>query len=78
MRPLLDKPRLSFTTRLRKAPNHEEDAGHSDQGHMAWFMSFVTTNTFLPFMISRVFLGIALFILVGRGVPSPHTGDSGV
>ncbi|MEU0991642.1 hypothetical protein [Streptomyces sp. NPDC005953] len=41
-------------------------------------MSFVTTNTFLPFMISHVFLGIALFILVGRGVPSPHTGDSGV
>ncbi|MFE5856752.1 hypothetical protein ACFQ61_26525 [Streptomyces sp. NPDC056500] len=75
---LLDKPRLSFTTRLYKAPDHGEDAGRSDQGHMAWFMSFVTTNTFLPFMISRVFLGIALFILVGRGALSPHTGDSGV
>ncbi|MFF3291389.1 undecaprenyl-diphosphate phosphatase [Streptomyces sp. NPDC003023] len=44
---------------------------------IAWFMKFITTKSFMPFVIYRVLLGILLFILVGAGVLSPHAGESG-
>lgn len=44
---------------------------------IAWFMRFITTKSFMPFVIYRVILGICLFILVGTGVLSPHAGESG-
>ncbi|MER7394024.1 undecaprenyl-diphosphate phosphatase [Streptomyces sp. NPDC000151] len=43
---------------------------------IAWFMKFITTKSFMPFVIYRVLLGIALFVLIGAGVLSPHAGES--
>ncbi|WP_031091330.1 undecaprenyl-diphosphate phosphatase [Streptomyces sp. NRRL WC-3549] len=43
---------------------------------IAWFMKFITTKSFMPFVIYRVLLGILLFALVGAGVLSPHAGES--
>ncbi|MGI5466585.1 undecaprenyl-diphosphate phosphatase [Streptomyces sp. CA-132043] len=43
---------------------------------IAWFMKFITTKSFMPFVIYRVLLGIALFILISAGVLSPHAGES--
>ncbi|OKK17662.1 hypothetical protein AMK16_23035 [Streptomyces sp. CB00455] len=43
-----------------------------------WFMRFISTKSFMPFVIYRIALGIALFVLVGLGVLSPHAGESGL
>ncbi|MFJ2558106.1 MULTISPECIES: undecaprenyl-diphosphate phosphatase [unclassified Streptomyces] len=43
---------------------------------IAWFMKFITTKSFMPFVIYRVLLGIALFVLVGTDTVSPHAGES--
>ncbi|MDV9188695.1 undecaprenyl-diphosphate phosphatase [Streptomyces sp. SR27] len=43
---------------------------------IAWFMKFITTKSFMPFVIYRIALGILLFILVGTDVLSPHAGES--
>ncbi|MFG2294237.1 undecaprenyl-diphosphate phosphatase [Streptomyces sp. NPDC048603] len=44
---------------------------------IAWFMKFISTKSFMPFVIYRIVLGIALFVLVGTDVLSPHAGESG-
>ncbi|MER7112008.1 undecaprenyl-diphosphate phosphatase [Streptomyces sp. NPDC000229] len=44
---------------------------------IAWFMKFITTRSFMPFVIYRILLGLVLFALVGLGVLSPHAGESG-
>ncbi|MFB8417326.1 undecaprenyl-diphosphate phosphatase [Streptomyces albidoflavus] len=43
---------------------------------IAWFMRFITTRSFMPFVYYRVTLGILIFILVAAGVLSPHAGES--
>ncbi|MBT2388192.1 MULTISPECIES: undecaprenyl-diphosphate phosphatase [Streptomyces] len=43
---------------------------------IAWFMKFITTKSFMPFVIYRILLGILLFILVGSDALSPHAGES--
>ncbi|MDI3388081.1 undecaprenyl-diphosphate phosphatase [Streptomyces sp. B-S-A8] len=43
---------------------------------IAWFMKFITTKSFMPFVYYRVVLGIVLFVLVGMGVLSPQAGES--
>ncbi|MFG2599064.1 undecaprenyl-diphosphate phosphatase [Streptomyces sp. NPDC048462] len=43
---------------------------------IAWFMKFITTKSFMPFVIYRIILGILLFALVGAGALSPHAGES--
>lgn len=43
---------------------------------IAWFMKFITTKSFMPFVYYRILLGIVLFVLVGMGVLSPHAGES--
>ncbi|MEU0283492.1 undecaprenyl-diphosphate phosphatase [Streptomyces sp. NPDC006195] len=43
---------------------------------IAWFMKFITTKSFMPFVIYRILLGIALFVLVGTDTLSPHAGES--
>ncbi|MFD0195203.1 undecaprenyl-diphosphate phosphatase [Streptomyces albidoflavus] len=43
---------------------------------IAWFMRFITTRSFMPFVYYRVVLGILIFILVAAGVLSPHAGES--
>ncbi|MET8972859.1 undecaprenyl-diphosphate phosphatase [Streptomyces hydrogenans] len=44
---------------------------------IAWFMKFITTKSFMPFVYYRIALGILLFILVGTDTLSPHAGESG-
>ncbi|MFI1877920.1 undecaprenyl-diphosphatase, partial [Streptomyces venezuelae] len=41
-----------------------------------WFMKFITTKSFMPFVYYRVLLGIVLIVLVGTGALSPHAGES--
>ncbi|MEU6486677.1 undecaprenyl-diphosphate phosphatase [Streptomyces sp. NPDC046887] len=43
---------------------------------IAWFMKFITTRSFMPFVIYRVLLGLLIFALIGMGVLSPHAGES--
>ncbi|MCF3123898.1 undecaprenyl-diphosphate phosphatase [Streptomyces silaceus] len=43
---------------------------------IAWFMKFITTKSFMPFVYYRVLLGIVLIILVATGTLSPHAGES--
>ncbi|MFC9608274.1 undecaprenyl-diphosphate phosphatase [Streptomyces niveus] len=44
---------------------------------IAWFMKFITTKSFMPFVIYRILLGIVIFFLVGTDTLSPHAGESG-
>ncbi|MFD5896397.1 MULTISPECIES: undecaprenyl-diphosphate phosphatase [unclassified Streptomyces] len=44
---------------------------------IAWFMKFITTKSFMPFVIYRILLGIVIFFLVGTDALSPHAGESG-
>ncbi|MEV6316315.1 undecaprenyl-diphosphate phosphatase [Streptomyces sp. NPDC051776] len=43
---------------------------------IAWFMRFITTKSFMPFVIYRILLGIALFVLVASGVLDPRAAAS--
>jgi undecaprenyl-diphosphatase len=43
---------------------------------IAWFMRFITTRSFMIFVVYRVLLGITIFILVATGTLSPHEGES--
>ncbi|MGW5737247.1 MULTISPECIES: undecaprenyl-diphosphate phosphatase [Streptomyces] len=43
---------------------------------IAWFMKFITTKSFMPFVYYRIALGIVLIVLVSMGVLSPHAGES--
>jgi len=43
---------------------------------IAWFMKFITTKSFMPFVYYRIALGVLLFILVGTDTLSPHAGES--
>ncbi|GAO10576.1 undecaprenyl-diphosphate phosphatase [Streptomyces lydicamycinicus] len=42
---------------------------------IAWFMKFISNKSFMPFVIYRILLGIALFALVAAGTLSPHAGE---
>ncbi|MFD0313578.1 undecaprenyl-diphosphate phosphatase [Streptomyces flavalbus] len=42
---------------------------------IAWFMKFISTKSFMPFVYYRVALGIILIALVAFGVLSPHAGE---
>ncbi|MFC8919307.1 undecaprenyl-diphosphate phosphatase [Streptomyces sp. WAC05374] len=43
---------------------------------IAWFMKFITTKSFMPFVIYRILLGLVLLALISLGVLSPHAGES--
>ncbi|MFG2526674.1 undecaprenyl-diphosphate phosphatase [Streptomyces sp. NPDC048516] len=43
---------------------------------IAWFMKFISHNSFMPFVIYRILLGIALFALVAAGTLTPHAGET--
>ncbi|GGO54316.1 undecaprenyl-diphosphatase 2 [Streptomyces daqingensis] len=43
---------------------------------IAWFMKFISTRSFMPFVIYRILLGVLLFVLVATGVLSPNEGAS--
>ncbi|MFJ4623428.1 undecaprenyl-diphosphate phosphatase [Streptomyces sp. NPDC088812] len=43
---------------------------------IAWFMKFISTKSFMPFVYYRVVLGIVLIGLVAAGLLSPHAAES--
>ncbi|MFD9116162.1 undecaprenyl-diphosphate phosphatase [Streptomyces bottropensis] len=43
---------------------------------IAWFMKFISTKSFMPFVWYRIALGIVIVVLVSMGVLSPHAGES--
>jgi undecaprenyl-diphosphatase len=43
---------------------------------IAWFMKFITTKSFMPFVYYRVLLGIVIIVLVSTGALSPHAAES--
>ena len=43
---------------------------------MHWFMKFISTKSFMPFVWYRIALGIAVIVLVSVGVLSPHAAES--
>ncbi|MEU8827127.1 undecaprenyl-diphosphate phosphatase [Streptomyces sp. NPDC048636] len=43
---------------------------------IAWFMKFISTKSFMPFVIYRIALGLLLFALVGFDVLSAHAAES--
>ncbi|CAL9355986.1 undecaprenyl-diphosphate phosphatase [Streptomyces sp. enrichment culture] len=42
---------------------------------IAWFMKFITTKSFMPFVIYRIALGLVLFALIWLGVLAPDAGQ---
>ncbi|MEU9523055.1 undecaprenyl-diphosphate phosphatase [Streptomyces sp. NPDC048224] len=43
---------------------------------IAWFMKWISTKSFMPFVWYRIALGIAIIALVAAGVLSPHAAES--
>ncbi|MDT0468206.1 undecaprenyl-diphosphate phosphatase [Streptomyces gibsoniae] len=43
---------------------------------IAWFMKFISSKSFMPFVWYRVALGVLIIALVGAGVLSPHAAES--
>ena len=43
---------------------------------MHWFMKFISSKSFMPFVWYRIALGIALFVLVSVGFLSPYAAES--
>ncbi|MEU6641754.1 undecaprenyl-diphosphate phosphatase [Saccharomonospora sp. NPDC046836] len=44
---------------------------------IAWLMAYIKKNSFLPFVIYRVVLGVLLLVLVFTGVLDPNAGPAG-
>ncbi|MFJ3673178.1 undecaprenyl-diphosphate phosphatase [Streptomyces sp. NPDC090106] len=43
---------------------------------IAWFMKYISTKSFMPFVWYRIALGILIIVLVSMGVLSPHAAES--
>jgi undecaprenyl-diphosphatase len=43
---------------------------------IAWFMKFISTKSFMPFVWYRIALGVLIIVLVSLGVLSPHAAES--
>ncbi|MFI1488521.1 undecaprenyl-diphosphate phosphatase [Streptomyces sp. NPDC020747] len=43
---------------------------------ISWFMKFITTKSFMPFVYYRILLGILIIVLVSMGALSPHAAES--
>jgi undecaprenyl-diphosphatase len=43
---------------------------------IAWFMKFITTKSFMPFVYYRVALGVLIIVLVSVGALSPQAAES--
>jgi undecaprenyl-diphosphatase len=41
---------------------------------IAWLMRFITTHSYLPFVVYRLALGVLIFVLVGTGALAPNAG----
>ncbi|MEU0752060.1 undecaprenyl-diphosphate phosphatase [Streptomyces albogriseolus] len=43
---------------------------------IAWFMKFISTKSFMPFVWYRIALGVVIIVLVAAGALSPHAAES--
>jgi len=43
---------------------------------IAWFMKFISTKSFMPFVWYSIALGVVIIVLVTMGVLSPHAAES--
>ena len=43
---------------------------------IAWLMKYISTHSYLPFVVYRIALGVLLFVLVGFGVLAPDAGPA--
>lgn len=43
---------------------------------MNWFMKFITTKSFMPFVVYRIALGLVLLALIWLGVLTPDAGQT--
>ncbi|MDH6623313.1 undecaprenyl-diphosphatase [Streptomyces sp. LBL] len=43
---------------------------------IAWFMKYISTKSFMPFVWYRIALGILVIVLVSMGALSPHAAES--
>lgn len=43
---------------------------------ISWFMKFISSKSFMPFVYYRVVLGVVIIALVSAGVLSPHAAES--
>ncbi|MFC9112988.1 undecaprenyl-diphosphate phosphatase [Streptomyces sp. NPDC052492] len=43
---------------------------------IAWFMKFISTKSFMPFVWYRIVLGVVILALVAAGALSPHAAES--
>jgi undecaprenyl-diphosphatase len=43
---------------------------------IAWFMKFISTKSFMPFVWYRIALGVVIVALVAMGALSPHAAES--
>jgi undecaprenyl-diphosphatase len=43
---------------------------------IAWFMKFISTKSFMPFVWYRIALGVVIIVLVATGALSPHAAES--
>lgn len=43
---------------------------------IAWFMKFISTKSFMPFVWYRIALGVLIIVLVSMGALSPHAAES--
>lgn len=43
---------------------------------IAWFMKFISTKSFMPFVWYRIALGVVIIALVAMGALSPHAAES--
>ncbi|KWW97883.1 undecaprenyl-diphosphate phosphatase [Carbonactinospora thermoautotrophica] len=41
---------------------------------IAWFLRYISTRSFAPFVIYRIALGVLILVLVGTGVLAPESG----
>jgi undecaprenyl-diphosphatase len=43
---------------------------------IAWLMKYISTHSYLPFVVYRIVLGVVLFVLVGIGKLAPDAGPA--
>jgi undecaprenyl-diphosphatase len=43
---------------------------------IAWLMRYISTHSYLPFVLYRIALGVLLFVLVGVGALAPDAGPA--
>jgi undecaprenyl-diphosphatase len=43
---------------------------------IAWLMKYISTHSYLPFVLYRIALGVLLFVLVGIGALAPDAGPA--